>query len=112
MFPFSDQARLPLETSLLRQLLSTFLSAGGIIDRLGDSRERSREMARESLVILGGLAYQCSAGSQSSIRVKDAGKASESPISIFEGHFRENALQSKVWRVREQVSLGADNFNV
>ena len=102
LFP-SNQPIHQSESLLLRQLLSAFLPSGGVIDRLGDSRERAREKARESLVVLGGLAHQHTASLSLSVRAKEGGKASESTLSIFEGYIRENAFQSKNWRVREQV---------
>ncbi|OBZ76525.1 Protein STU1 [Grifola frondosa] len=46
---------LSIDAHTLRQVLQAFLPAGGVLDRLGDSRERAREKARETLVILGGL---------------------------------------------------------
>ncbi|KAI0316697.1 clasp N terminal-domain-containing protein, partial [Amylostereum chailletii] len=84
----------------LRQVLSAFLSAGGIIDRLGDARERTREKARETLVLIGGFAFRGGGGSTLG-RSRD-GKAVETPLQTFERLMRENGLGSKVWRVREQ----------
>jgi CLIP-associating protein 1/2 len=85
----------------LRQVLNAFLPQGGIIDRLGDTRERSREKARESLVLIGGFAFRAGGGS-SLARSRD-GKSAETPLQVFERFFRDSALGSKVWRVREQV---------
>lgn len=85
----------------LRQVLAAFLSAGGVIERLGDSRERVREKARETVVILGGLAFRAT-GSSTLNKSKD-GKA-ETPLAMFEKYLREGGLANKVWRVREQVS--------
>lgn len=84
----------------LRQVLAAFLPTGGILDRLGDSREKAREKARETLVILGGLAFR--AGGVSSM---SKAKGIETPLMTFEKYFREGGLGSKVWRVREQVIL-------
>jgi CLIP-associating protein 1/2 len=84
----------------LRQVLIAFLPAGGVIERLGDNREKTREKARETLVILGGLAFR-SGGSVSS-KSKD-GKGPETPLMIFERFLKEGGLGSKVWRTREQV---------
>lgn len=93
-----------IDISALKQALLAFLPAGGLLDRLGDSRERAREKARESLVILAGLAFRSGSSSfQSSGRGRDAGKGPESPMSIWERLTKESGLTSKVWRVREQV---------
>ena len=95
-----------IDASLLRQVIAAFLPAGGLIERLGDSREKARDKARESLVIIGGLALKSGTSSmQSSIRQKDVGKGPETPLMIIERFVREGGLQSKVWRVREQVSF-------
>ena len=93
-----------IDVSMLRQVLNAFLPAGGILDRLGDSRDRARERAREALVLLGGYAFRC-AGPSSSVRGGRDGKGPETPLMIFERHFRELGLTSKVWRVREQAIL-------
>lgn len=69
-----------------------------MIDRLGDAREKAREKAKQTLVILGGLAFH---GGSSSISSKS--KPTETPMMFFERHLREGGLASKVWRVREQV---------
>ena len=74
-----------------------FLPTGGIIDRLGDARERSRE----SLVILGGLAFR--AGSGSSLAASKSGKMQETALQTFERLLKEIGLASKAWRIREQV---------
>ncbi|GJE84641.1 clasp N terminal-domain-containing protein [Phanerochaete sordida] len=91
-----------IDVPMLRQVLNAFLPAGGILDRLGDSRDRARERARESLVLLGGYAFRC-AGPGSSVRSTRDGKGPETPMMIFERHVKELALTSKVWRVREQA---------
>jgi len=90
----------------LRQVLSAFLPSGGIIERLGDSREKSREKAREALVLLGGFAFR-SGGTSAMMNRSREGKGPETPVQIFEKYFRELGLASKVWRVREQVRLNA-----
>jgi CLIP-associating protein 1/2 len=77
----------------------TFLTSGGIIDRLGD-KERAQAKARESLVLLGGYAFR--AGMSSNFTSK-SGKSVETPVTIFERTLRESGLASKVWKVREQV---------
>lgn len=56
------------------------------------------------MVVLGGLAYRCGGtASAMSTNQKDAGKGPETPLMIWERGLREGGLQSKVWRVREQV---------
>jgi CLIP-associating protein 1/2 len=86
----------------LRQVLNAFLPTGGVVDRLGDNREKTREKARETLIILGGLAYRSSAASSMSSKSKE-GKGPETPLMIFERSIREVGLGSKVWKTREQV---------
>jgi len=81
--------------------LIAFLPTGGIIDRLGDARERSREKARESLAILGGLAFR--AGGGSALAASKSGKTQETAMQMFERHLKELGFASKAWRVREQV---------
>lgn len=92
-----------IDVPLLRHVLHAFLPTGGVIDRLGDSRERARDKARESLAILGGYAFRCNTAT-SSIRAKD-GKGPETPLMMFEKFLKEGALGSKVSRVREQAIL-------
>ena len=79
-------------------------AGGGVVDRLGDARERAREKARETLVVLGGFAFRAGGGSGSQImsRSRD-GKGPETPLQLLERFLREGGLTSKVWRVREQV---------
>jgi len=81
--------------------LIAFLPTGGIIDRLGDARERSREKARESLAILGGLAFRAGG---STFTASKSGKTQETAVQMFERLLKELGLSSKVWRVREQVN--------
>ncbi|KAI0301798.1 clasp N terminal-domain-containing protein [Multifurca ochricompacta] len=92
-----------IDSYTLRQALIAFLPTGGIIDRLGDARERSREKARESLVILGGLAFR--AGGGSTLAASKSGKTQETAVQMFERFLKENGLASKVWRVRDQSIL-------
>lgn len=82
----------------LRQALTSFLPAGGVIDRLGD-KERTQLKARHTLVILGGFAFR------SGSAISKAGKGVETPIAIFERLLKECGLTSKVWKVREQVHV-------
>ncbi|TFY58933.1 hypothetical protein EVJ58_g6102 [Rhodofomes roseus] len=93
-----------IDAHTVRQVLTAFLPSGGIIDRLGDSREKSREKAREALVLLGGFAFR-SGGTSAMMNRSREGKGPETPLQIFERHLRELGLASKVWRVREQVRL-------
>ena len=96
----------PVDSHVLRQVVTAFLPAGGLIDKLGDNRERTREKAREAVVLLGGLASKSVASSlHISTRGREAGKGPETPFMIWERLVRESGLQSKVWRVREQVSM-------
>ena len=85
---------------MLRQVLHAFMPPGGVLDRLGDSRDRAREKAREALVLFGGYAFR-SSPSASTMKGRD-GKGPETPLAIFEKFFKENGLGSKVWRVKEQ----------
>lgn len=87
-----------LDVVTLRQALTSFLPAGGVIDRLGD-KERAQLKARETLVILGGFAFRSGSGST----IPKAGKGVETPLAIFERLLKEGGLASKVWKVREQV---------
>lgn len=89
-----------IDTPTLRQILTTFLPPPGIIERLSDAKEKNREKARESLVMLGGFAFR---GGSSSLTKSGSGKGQEPPMLIFERYLKESGLGSKVWRVREQV---------
>ena len=98
-----------IDAHTLRQVLAAFLPSGGVIDRLGDNREKARDKARETLVVLAGLAFR--GGGSSSISTKSKGTV-ETPLMIFERHLKEGGLGSKVWRVREQVrSFLSRNFS-
>ncbi|KAI9510431.1 clasp N terminal-domain-containing protein [Russula earlei] len=92
-----------IDSFTLRQALIAFLPTGGIIDRLGDARERSREKARESLAILGGLAFR--AGGGSALAASKSGKSQETAMQMLERLLKEIGLASKAWRVREQSIL-------
>lgn len=89
-----------LDIVTLRQALTSFLPAGGVIDRLGD-KERAQLKARDTLVILGGFAFRSGSGGA----ISKAGKGLETPIAIFERLLKECGLASKVWKVREQVHV-------
>ncbi|KII95772.1 hypothetical protein PLICRDRAFT_48721 [Plicaturopsis crispa FD-325 SS-3] len=92
-----------VDAMTLRQVLMAFLPAGGVLERLGDSREKAKEKARETLVVIGGLAYRSAA--PGSVSSKKEGKGPETPIMLFERFLREGGLGSKVWKVREQSIL-------
>lgn len=98
----SSVSQVNLDIPTLRLALSSFLTAGGIIDRLGD-KERAQAKARESLVILGGYAFRGS--SATAALAAKAGKGQEPPIAVFERFIKEGGLASKVWKVREQVRV-------
>ncbi|KAJ7774326.1 clasp N terminal-domain-containing protein [Mycena maculata] len=93
-----------VDTATLRQVLVAFLLPGGLIERLGD-KERAQIKARETLVILGGLAFRSGVSSSTmSTRSRDT-KGPETPLMMFERYLREIGLTSKVWKVREQSIL-------
>ncbi|KZT26934.1 hypothetical protein NEOLEDRAFT_1161851 [Neolentinus lepideus HHB14362 ss-1] len=98
----SSSASAVLDTYTLRQVLLAFLPSPGVIDRLGDSRERARDKARDTLVILGGMAFRSGSGSLAKSR---DGKGPETPLQIFERFLKDSGIASKVWRVREQSIL-------
>ncbi|KAJ7283886.1 clasp N terminal-domain-containing protein [Mycena rebaudengoi] len=94
-----------VDTATLRQVLVAFLPPGGVIERLGD-KEKIQLKARETLVILGGLASRTGGGSGSTMSTKSRDtKGSETPLMLFERYIREVGLASKVWKVREQSIL-------
>lgn len=86
----------------LRQALTAFLTSGGLFERLGDTREKPRDKARESLVLLGGYAFKSTGGSAFASR-STSSKGPETPLAIFERFMKESGFGSKVWRIREQV---------
>lgn len=91
---------------MLRQALAALLPTGGLVDRLGDNREKARENARQALVVLGGVVFSHSglnASATQSLKGKDSMKGPEPPMAMLERFLRELGLASKVWRVREQV---------
>ncbi|RDB23289.1 Protein STU1 [Hypsizygus marmoreus] len=91
-----------VDAATLRQVLVAFLPTGGVIDRLGD-KEKAQLKARETLVVLGGLAFRTGGGSGMSSKSRDKGP--ETPLMMFERFLREGGLTSKVWKVREQSVL-------
>ena len=92
------------DSAVLRQALNAFLPSGGIIERLGDNRERAREKAKDALFTIGSVVFKaCGPPPVGSYRGKEA-KGPETPLQIYERCLREQGLASKSWRVREQVS--------
>jgi hypothetical protein len=86
----------------LRHALTAFLTPGGLFERLGDSREKSRDKARESLVLLGSYAFKFAGGSAYASK-STSSKGPETPLAMFERFMKESGFGSKVWRIREQV---------
>jgi CLIP-associating protein 1/2 len=86
----------------LRLAIMAFLAGGGIVDRLGEQREPVRRTARETLVSIGVATVKHSLPSGPGGR---KGERLESPYSLFEKYIKEVGFGSKVWRVREQVSV-------
>lgn len=96
----------PHDAAVLRQALAALLPTGGLVDRLGDNREKARENARQALVVLGGVVFSHSglnASATQSLKGKESMKGPEPPMAMLERFLRELGLASKVWRVREQV---------
>jgi CLIP-associating protein 1/2 len=94
------------DVAVLRHGLLAFLSPGGILDRLGDNREKARDCAREALVSAGNVAFKYS--SHTPIhpgKSTQSAKGPETPLAIFERSMRDLGFGSKVSRVREQVGL-------
>ena len=92
------------DSNVLRHALTAFFSAGGIVDRLGDNREKARDCAREALVSAGTVVSRSNAQNQSHpAKASQSGKGPEPPLVIFERFLRELGFSSKVTRVREQV---------
>jgi CLIP-associating protein 1/2 len=91
------------DVAVLRHGLLAFLSPGGILDRLGDNREKPRDCAREALVSAGNVAFKYS--SHTPGKSTQSAKGPETPLAIFERSMRDLGFGSKVSRVREQVGL-------
>lgn len=93
------------DSLILRQFLSIFLPSSGIIEKLGDAKEKVREKAQQVLLTIGSSIIQ--AGGLSTLPLskgKDT-KVIESPFQLFERFIREQGLGSKNWRVKEQTIL-------
>lgn len=90
-----------IDVHTLRQVMNAFLPSPGVFERLGDAREKARDKARETLVMMGGFAFRCSPSGSRLVTLKHT----ETPIAMFERLLKENGLSSKVWRVREQAIL-------
>ncbi|KAG8899341.1 suppressor of tub2 mutation [Tulasnella sp. 403] len=110
----SDHSKLSLaealsntETQQLRRALVAFLPSGGIIDRLGDQKEKIRDAAGNALVIAATAAHFCSPASP---KTKDVSKSVELPLAVLEKHIKELGLGSKLPRVREQTTLALVAF--
>ena len=86
----------------LRQALTAFLTPGGLFERLGDNREKPRDKARESLVLLGGYVFKFAGGSAFASKSASS-RGPETPLAMFERFVKESGFGSKVWRIREQV---------
>ncbi|KAG9032618.1 suppressor of tub2 mutation, partial [Serendipita sp. 407] len=96
----------PHDATVLRHALSAFLSAGGILDRLGDNRERARESARDALVSVGNAVFKSNPNAASmGAKTAHPPKGPEPPLAMFERFLRELGFSSKVNRVREQSIL-------
>lgn len=94
------------DVAALRHGLLAFLSPGGILDRLGDNREKARDCAREALVSAGNIAFKYSPPTPVHLAKSTHGaKGQETPIAIFERSVRDLGFGSKVSRVREQVCV-------
>ncbi|PVG01051.1 hypothetical protein CPB86DRAFT_700010 [Serendipita vermifera] len=100
----------PHDLNTLRHALVAFLSPGGVIDRLGEARERARECAREALVSAGSVSFKHSPPVTHSAKPAPPGKSPESPLAVFERCLREIGFGSKVVRVREQVCMKFDTL--
>ncbi|KAF8845660.1 hypothetical protein BDN67DRAFT_993328 [Paxillus ammoniavirescens] len=85
---------------ILRHVMNAFLPSPGVFERLGDAREKARDKARETLVIIGGFAFRSPSTSKYT-----SGKSLEPPLAMFERFLRDSGFSSKVWRVREQSIL-------
>jgi len=98
----TSSATASIDAFNLRQALTAFLTPGGLFERLGDSREKPRDKARESLVLLGGYAFKFAGGSAFASK-STSSKGPETPLAMFERLMKESGFGSKVWRIREQV---------
>ncbi|KAH9943078.1 clasp N terminal-domain-containing protein [Epithele typhae] len=98
-----------VDAHALRNVVAQLMPAGGgVVDRLGDARERPRECARATLVAIGGFAFRAGGGGGgggSSGLGRSRSDKHETPLQMFERFLKEGGLGSKVARVREQSML-------
>jgi len=92
------------ETATLRQVVNAFLAPGGIFDRMGESRDKIRDAARQAFVSIATVVHKHGGQSVSPAAAARLVKTQETPMAILERFVREVAFASKTARVREQVS--------
>ncbi|KAE8269225.1 hypothetical protein A4X09_0g3129 [Tilletia walkeri] len=73
-----------------------------LIEKLGDQKERVREISRRALTQLGSSAFIVSPPPDPNAR---KGKELETPLMIFERLMRDNAMGAKAPRIKEQATL-------
>lgn len=74
------------------------------LEKLGDGKERVREVARKALVELGSAAYIASNGNGMSSSIGSKSKEQETALAVYERLLRDGGLGAKFARVKEQVS--------
>ncbi|GJJ07339.1 hypothetical protein Clacol_001540 [Clathrus columnatus] len=87
------------DLTIIRQYLNIFLPSSGIIEKLGDAKEKVREKAQQTFLTIGDIIVKTGGASS---KGKDS-RGLETPFQIFERYTREQGLASKNWRVREQT---------
>ena len=86
--------------------LNAFLSPpNGIIEKLADQKERIRDAARAALMSLSLGALKYGSQSQSKLKSSNNKDINDTPWLILEKSIREQGLNGKVWRIREQTLL-------
>ncbi|EJD53867.1 hypothetical protein AURDEDRAFT_133525 [Auricularia subglabra TFB-10046 SS5] len=93
------------ESATLRHALTAFLASGGVLDRLGDARDKARERARDALVAIASVIFKHGGQPVPPAAAARLQKAPETPLAMFERFVREGAFAHKAWRVREQMIL-------
>lgn len=93
------------EAATLRHAVTAFLAPGGVLDRLGDNRDKAREKAREALIAIATVVFKHGGQPMPAAVAARLQKAPETPLGTLERFLREGAFASKTWRVREQVRL-------